>query len=153
MGVERKNGITMSNALEKFIESEIPEDVIWKDKMIELVTKAFNLAEMLQLHDKQVQDCEFRVYGISKSLLDKDLVHEDRYPKTDEEWVDLAENFGYISTLNTFIDNVNNGVVAKDYPHLQFRVVPVGYYRKTADCPREVDIVPTNKLHYIIRGE
>ena len=139
----------MSNALEKFIESEIPEDVIWKDKMIELVTKAFNLAEMLQLHDKQVQDCEFRVYGISNTIgLEKDVVN-----MSDEEWVDLAENFGYISTLNTFIDNVNNGVVAKDYPHLQFRVVPVGYYRKTADCPREVDIVPTNKLHYIIRGE
>jgi hypothetical protein len=141
----------MSNALEKFIESEISEDVISKDKMIELVTKAFNLAEMLQLHDKQVQDCEFRVYGISKNLVDKDLIAEDRYPKTDEEWVSKAENFGYISTLNTFIDNVNNGVVAKDYPHLQFRVVPVGYYRKTANSPKEVDIVPTNKLNYIIR--
>jgi hypothetical protein len=143
----------MSNALEKFIESEISEDVISKDKMIELVTKAFNLAEMLQLHDKQVQDCEFRVYGISKNLVDKDLIAEDRYPKTDEEWVSKAENFGYISTLNTFIDNVNNGVVAKDYPHLQFRVVPVGYYRKTANSPKEVDIVPTNKLNYIIRDK
>ena len=149
MGIEREYGITMSNALEKFIESEIPEDVIWKDKMIELVTKAFNLAEMLQLHDKQVQDCEFRVYGISNTIgLEKDVVN-----MSDEEWVDLAEQFGYISTLNTFIDNVNNGVVAKDYPHLQFRVIPVGYYRKTANSPKEVDIVPTNKLHYIIRGK
>ena len=147
MGVERKNGITMSNALEKFIESEIPEDVIWKDKMIELVTKAFNLAEMLQLHDKQIQDCEFRVYGISNTIgLEKDVVN-----MSDEEWVDLAENFGYISTLNTFIDNVNNGVVAKDYPHLQFRVVPVGYYRKTADSPKEVDVVPKKSIKYIIR--
>jgi len=148
MGVERKNGITMSNALEKFIESEIPEDVIWKDKMIELVTKAFNLAEMLELHDKQIQDCEFRVYGISNTIgLEKDVVN-----MSDEEWVDLAENFGYISTLNTFIHNVNKGIIAQDHSNLQFRVVPVGYYRKTADCPREVDIVPTNKLHYIIRG-
>ena len=147
MGVERKNGITMSNALEKFIESEIPENVIWKDKMIELVTKAFNLAEMLQLHDKQIQDCEFRVYGISNTIgLEKDVVN-----MSDEEWVDLAENFGYISTLNTFIDNVNNGVVAKDYPHLQFRVVPVGYYRKTADSPKEVDVVPKKSIKYIIR--
>jgi len=147
MGVERKNGITMSNALEKFIESEIPEDVIWKDKMIELVTKAFNLAEMLQLHDKQIQDCEFRVYGISNTIgLEKDVVN-----MSDEEWVDLAEQFGYISTLNTFIDNVNNGVVAKDYPHLQFRVVPVGYYRKTANSPREVDVVPKKSIKYIIR--
>ena len=147
MGVERKNGITMSNALEKFIESEIPEDVIWKDKMIELVTKAFNLAEMLQLHDKQIQDCEFRVYGISNTIgLEKDVVN-----MSDEEWVDLAENFGYISTLNTFIDNVNNGVVAEDYPHLQFRVIPVGYYRKTADSPKEVDVVPKKSIKYIIR--
>ena len=147
MGVERKNGITMSNALKKFLESEIPEDVIWKDKMIELVTKAFNLAEMLELHDKQIQDCEFRVYGISNTIgLEKDVVN-----MSDEEWVDLAENFGYISTLNTFIDNVNNGVVAKDYPHLQFRVVPVGYYRKTADSPKEVDVVPKKSIKYIIR--
>ena len=148
MGVERKNGITMSNALEKFIESEIPEDVIWKDKMIELVTKAFNLAEMLELHDKQIQDCEFRVYGISNTISSQDL-----NTMSDEEWVDEAEQFGYISTLNTFIHNVNKGIIAKDHSNLQFRVVPVGYYRKTADCPREVDIVPTNKLHYIIRGE
>ena len=147
MGVEREYGITMSNALKKFLESEIPEDVIWKDKMIELVTKAFNLAEMLQLHDKQIQDCEFRVYGISNTIgLEKDVVN-----MSDEEWVDLAENFGYISTLNTFIDNVNNGVVAKDYPHLQFRVVPVGYYRKTADSPKEVDVVPKKSIKYIIR--
>ena len=139
----------MSNALEKFIESEIPEDVIWKDKMIELVTKAFNLAEMLQLHDKQVHDCEFRVYGISNTIgLQEDVVH-----MPDEEWVEEAEQFGYISTLDTFMGNVNKGIVAKDYPHLQFRVIPVGYYRKTADSPKEVDIVPTNKLHYIIRGE
>jgi len=147
MGVERKNGITMSNALEKFIESEIPEDVIWKDKMIELVTKAFNLAEMLELHDKQIQDCEFRVYGISNTISSQDL-----NTMSDEEWVDEAEQFGYISTLNTFIHNVNKGIIAQDHSNLQFRVVPVGYYRKTADCPREVDIVPTNKLHYIIRG-
>jgi len=147
MGVEREYGITMSNALKKFLESEIPEDVIWKDKMIELVTKAFNLAEMLQLHDKQIQDCEFRVYGISNTIgLEKDVVN-----MSDEEWVDLAEQFGYISTLNTFIDNVNNGVVAKDYPHLQFRVVPVGYYRKTANSPREVDVVPKKSIKYIIR--
>ena len=141
----------MSNALEKFIESEIPEDVISKDKMIELVTKAFNLAEMLQLHDKQVQDCEFRVYGISKNLADKDLIAEDRYPKTDEEWVSKAENFGYISTLDTFIDNVNSGMVAKDFPHLQFKVIAIGKYKEETTEEMIVDIVPTNKLHYIIR--
>ena len=141
----------MSNALEKFIESEIPEDVIWKDKMIELVTKAFNLAEMLQLHDKQIQDCEFRVYGISKNLVDKDLIAEDRYPKTDEEWVSKAENFGYISTLDTFIDNVNSGMVAKDFPHLQFKVIAIGKYTEKTTEEKVVDIIPTNKLHYIIR--
>ena len=141
----------MSNALEKFIESEVPDlvgvDVVWKDKMIELVTKAFNLAEDLQLHDKQVKDCEFRVYGILNSTgLEKDVDN-----MSDEEWVELAEQFGYISTLDTFIYNVNKGNVEKNYPHLQFRVVPVGYYRKYADSPKEVDIVPKNKLQYIIR--
>jgi len=146
MGVERKNGITMSNALEKFIESEIPEDVIWKDKMIELVTKAFNLAEMLELHDKQIQDCEFRVYGISNTISSQDL-----NTMSDEEWVDEAEQFGYISTLNTFIHNVNKGIIAKDHSNLQFRVVPVGYYRKTANSPKEVDIVPKKSIKYIIR--
>ena len=146
MGVERKNGITMSNALEKFIESEIPEDVIWKDKMIELVTKAFNLAEMLELHDKQIQDCEFRVYGISNTISSQDL-----NTMSDEEWVDEAENFGYISTLNTFIHNVNKGIIAKDHSNLQFRVVPVGYYRKTVNSPKEVDIVPKKSIKYIIR--
>jgi len=146
MGVERKNGITMSNALEKFIESEIPEDVIWKDKMIELVTKAFNLAEMLELHDKQIQDCEFRVYGISNTISSQDL-----NTMSDEEWVDEAENFGYISTLNTFIHNVNKGIIAKDHSNLQFRVVPVGYYRKTANSPKEVDVVPKKSIKYIIR--
>ena len=141
----------MSNALEKFIESEIPDlvgvDVVWKDKMIDLVTKAFKLAEMLELHDKQVKDCEFRVYGISNTIgLEKDVDN-----MSDEEWVELAEQFGYISTLDTFIYNVNKGNVEKNYPHLQFRVVPVGYYRKYADSPKEVDIVPKNKLQYIIR--
>lgn len=138
----------MSNALEKFIESEVPDlvgvDVVWKDKMIELVTKAFNLAEDLQLHDKQVKDCEFRVYGISATKEKTDNI-------SDEDWVSEAEDFGYISTLDTFIYNVNKGNVARDYPHLEFRVVPVGYYRKYADSPKEVDIVPKNKLKYIIR--
>ena len=147
MGVEREYGITMSNALKKFLESEIPEDVIWKDKMIELVTKAFNLAEMLELHDKQIQDCEFRVYGISNTIgLEKDVVN-----MSDEEWVDLAEQFGYISTLDTFMHNVNKGIVAKDYPHLQFKVIAIGKYTEKTTQEKIVDIVPTNKLHYIIR--
>ena len=138
----------MSNALEKFIESEVPDlvgvDVVWKDKMIDLVTKAFKLAEDLQLHDKQVKDCEFRVYGILNSEEDVDNM-------SDDEWVEIAEDFGYISTLDTFIYNVNKGNVATDYSELIFRVVPVGYYRKYADSPKEVDIVPKNKLQYIIR--
>ena len=132
----------MSNALEKFIESEVPDlvgvDVVWKDKMIELVTKAFNLAEDLQLHDKQVKDCEFRVYGILNSEEDVDNM-------SDDEWVEIAEDFGYISTLDTFIYNVNKGNVARDYSHLEFRVIAFGYHDK------EVDIVPKNKLQYIIR--
>ncbi len=149
MGVERKNGITMSNALEKFIESEIPEDVIWKDKMIELVTKAFNLAEMLELHDKQIQDCEFRVYGLYHST---HYLNEEAWDNmTDEEWVEEAEKNGYISTLNTFMYNVNKGIVAKDYSNIRFRVIPVGYYRKTADSPKEVDVVPKKSIKYIIR--
>ena len=99
--------------------------------------------------NREIEDYELRVYGISNTIgLEKDVVN-----MSDDEWVDLAEQFGYISTLNTFIDNVNNGVVAKDYPHLQFRVVPVGYYRKTANSPKEVDIIPTNKLNYIIRDK
>ena len=134
----------MSNALEKFIESEVPDlvgvDVVWKDKMIDLVTKAFKLAEDLQLHDKQVRDCEFRVYGISNTIgLEKDVDN-----MSDEEWVELAEQFGYISTLDTFIYNVNKGNVARDYSHLEFRVIAFGYHDK------EVDIVPSNKLNYII---
>lgn len=97
--------------------------------------------------NREIEDYELRVYGISNTIgLQEDVVH-----MPDEEWVEEAEQFGYISTLNTFIDNVNNGVVAKDYPHLQFRVVPVGYYRKTANSPREVDVVPKKSIKYIIR--
>ena len=82
-----------------------------------------------------------------------DITSLENQDITDEEWVEEAEQFGYISTLDTFIHNINSGMVAKDYPHLQFRVVPVGYYRKTANSPKEVDIIPTNKLNYIIRDK
>ena len=101
--------------------------------------------------NREIEDYELRVYGISKNLADKDLIAEDRYPKTDEEWVSKAENFGYISTLNTFIDNVNSGMVAKDFPHLQFKVIAIGKYKEETTEEMIVDIVPTNKLHYIIR--
>ena len=101
--------------------------------------------------NREIEDYELRVYGISKNLVDKDLIAEDRYPKTDEEWVSKAENFGYISTLDTFIDNVNSGMVAKDFPHLQFKVIAIGKYTEKTTQEKIVDIVPTNKLHYIIR--
>ena len=64
---------------------------------------------------------------------------------SDDEWVDLAEEFGYISTLDTFMHNVNKGVIATDYSELIFRVIPFGYHNQ------QVDIVPSNKLHYMIR--
>ena len=92
----------------------------------------------------EVRDYELRVYGISVTEANSDSI-------SDDEWVDRAEELGYISTLDTFIYNVNKGNVATDYSELIFRVVPVGYYRKYADSPKEVDIVPKNKLQYIIR--
>ena len=64
---------------------------------------------------------------------------------SDEEWVEEAENVGYISNLETFIDNVNKGKIYNDYAHLFFRVIPIGYYNQ------QVDIVPKNKLQYMIR--
>ena len=86
-------------------------------------------------------------YGfLSRQGLDKDVVN-----MSDEEWVDLAEQFGYISTLDTFMHNVNKGIVAKDYPHLQFKVIAIGKYKEETTEEMIVDIVPTNKLHYIIR--
>ena len=136
------------NKLNDFIKENIPDDVLWKDKMIELVTEAYQLDR-----DNEIEDYELRVYGISKNLVDKDLIAEDRYPKTDEDWVNKAENFGYISTLDTFMDNVNSGVVAKDFPHLQFKVIAIGKYKKETTEETVVDIIPTNKLHYIIRDK
>ena len=97
--------------------------------------------------NREIEDYELRVYGISNTIgLDKDVVN-----MSDEEWVDLAEQFGYISTLDTFMDNVNKGIVAKDYPHLQFKVIAIGKYKEETTEEMIVDIVPTNKLHYIIR--
>ena len=99
--------------------------------------------------NREIEDYELRVYGISNTIgLEKDVVN-----MSDDEWVDLAEQFGYISTLNTFIDNVNNGVVAKDYPHLKFKVIAIGKYKKETTEEIVVDIIPTNKLHYIIRDK
>ena len=97
--------------------------------------------------NREIEDYELRVYGISNTIgLDKDVVN-----MSDEEWVDLAEQFGYISTLDTFIHNINSGMVAKDYPHLQFKVIAIGKYKEETTEEMIVDIVPTNKLHYIIR--
>ena len=97
--------------------------------------------------NREIEDYELRVYGISNTIgLEKDVVN-----MPDDEWVDLAEQFGYISTLDTFMDNVNSGVVAKDFPHLQFKVIAIGKYKKETTEETVVDIVPTNKLHYIIR--
>tara|TARA_A100001201_G_scaffold134993_1_gene122983 strand:+ start:562 stop:846 length:285 start_codon:yes stop_codon:yes gene_type:complete len=91
----------------------------------------------------EVRDYELRVYGISKMT---ELIYEKEIPDiSDEEWVEEAENIGYISTLETFIDNVNNGKIYNDYAHLFFRVIPIGYY------DQKVDIVPKNKLQYMIR--
>ena len=99
--------------------------------------------------NREIEDYELRVYGISNTVgLDKDVVN-----MSDEEWVDLAEQFGYISTLDTFMDNVNKGIVAKDFPHLQFRVIAIGKYKEETTEEMIVDIVPTNKLHYIIRDK
>ena len=97
--------------------------------------------------NREIEDYELRVYGISNTIgLDKDVVN-----MSDEEWVDLAEQFGYISTLDTFMHNVNKGIVAKDYHHLQFKVIAIGKYKEETTEEMIVDIVPTNKLHYIIR--
>ena len=99
--------------------------------------------------NREIEDYELRVYGISNTVgLDKDVVN-----MSDEEWVDLAEQFGYISTLDTFMDNVNKGIVAKDFPHLQFKVIAIGKYKEETTEEMIVDIVPTNKLHYIIRDK
>ena len=89
---------------------------------------------------KEVRDYELRVYGISNTIGSQDL-----NTMSDDEWVDLAEEFGYISTLDTFIYNVNKGKMCNDYAHLFFRVIPIGYYNQ------QVDIVPKNKLQYMIR--
>tara|TARA_R100001198_G_C5226045_1_gene206632 strand:+ start:519 stop:797 length:279 start_codon:yes stop_codon:yes gene_type:complete len=89
----------------------------------------------------EVRDYELRVYGISNTIgLEKDIDN-----MSDDEWVDLAEEFGYISTLDTFMYNVNKGVIATDYSEFIFRVIPFGYHNQ------QVDIVPSNKLHYMIR--
>ena len=99
--------------------------------------------------NREIEDYELRVYGISNTIgLEKDVVN-----MPDDEWVDLAEQFGYISTLDTFMDNVNSGVVAKDFPHLQFKVIAIGKYKKETTEETVVDIIPTNKLHYIIRDK
>ena len=91
----------------------------------------------------EVRDYELRVYGISKMT---ELIYEKKIlDMSDEEWVEEAENVGYISTLETFIDNVNKGKIYNDYAHLFFRVIPIGYYNQ------QVDIVPKNKLQYMIR--
>jgi len=99
--------------------------------------------------NREIEDYELRVYGISNTIgLQEDVVH-----MPDEEWVEEAEQFGYISTLDTFMDNVNSGVVAKDFPHLQFKVIAIGKYKKETTEETVVDIIPTNKLHYIIRDK
>jgi hypothetical protein len=88
----------------------------------------------------EIRDYELRVYGISNTIGSQDL-----NTMSDDEWVDLAEEFGYISTLDTFMHNVNKGVIATDYSELIFRVIPFGYHNQ------QVDIVPKNKLQYMIR--
>ena len=132
------------NKLDDFIKENIPNDVVWKDKMVELVTKVYQLNR-----DEEIEDYELRVYGISNTIgLDKDVVN-----MSDEEWVEEAEQFGYISTLDTFMGNVNKGIVAKDYPHLQFKVIAIGKYKEEITQEKIVDIIPNNKLHYIIRDK
>ena len=97
--------------------------------------------------NREIEDYDLRVYGISNTIgVEKDVVN-----MPDVEWVDLAEQFGYISTLDTFMHNVNKGIVAKDFPHLQIKVIAIGKYKKETTEETVVDIVPTNKLHYIIR--
>ena len=132
------------NKLDDFIKENIPNDVVWKDKMVELVTKAYQLNR-----DEEIEDYELRVYGISNTVgLQEDVVH-----MPDEEWVEEAEQFGYISTLDTFMGNVNKGIVAKDYPHLHFKVIAIGKYKEEITQEKIVDIIPNNKLHYIIRDK
>jgi hypothetical protein len=96
--------------------------------------------------EKEVRDLEYRVYGICR----KDNFTEECDGKqdkdiTDEEWVNETEHIGIIMTLNTFIDNINNKLKVLCLDNYKYRVIPVGYFNK------EVDIVPKNKLHYIIR--
>ena len=97
--------------------------------------------------NREIEDYELRVYGISNTIgLYKDVVN-----MSDEEWLEEAEQFGYISTLDTFMHNVNKGIVAKDYPHLQFKVIAIGKYKEETTQEKIVDIIPNDKLHYIIR--
>ena len=80
-----------------------------------------------------------------------DITSLENQDITDEEWVEEAEQFGYISTIDTIIHYINSGMVAKDFPHLQFKVIAIGKYTEKTTQEKIVDIVPTNKLHYIIR--
>ena len=90
----------------------------------------------------EIRDYELRVYGISKMT---ELYSEKKIlDMSDEEWVEEAENVGYISTLETFIDNVNKGKMCNDYTHLFFRVIPIGFFNQ------QNDILPKNKFHYMI---
>ena len=87
--------------------------------------------------NREIEDYELRVYGISNTIgLQEDVVH-----MPDEEWVEEAEQFGYISTLDTFMHNVNKGIVAKDYPHLQFKVIAIG---------KQIDDIIVEKMTEII---
>ena len=108
--------------------------------------------------NREIEDYELRVYGISETYIKKrddlvDITSLENQDITDEEWVEEAEQFGYISTLDTFIHNINSGMVAKDYPHLKFKVIAIGKYKKETTEETVVDIIPTNKLHYIIRDK
>ena len=106
--------------------------------------------------NREIEDYELRVYGISETYIKKrddlvDITSLENQDITDEEWVEEAEQFGYSSTLDTFIHNINSGMVAKDYPHLKFKFIAIGKYKEETTEEMIVDIVPTNKLHYIIR--
>ena len=61
--------------------------------------------------NREIEDYELRVYGISETYIKKrddlvDITSLENQDITDEEWVEEAEQFGYISTLDTFIHNI-----------------------------------------------
>jgi hypothetical protein len=94
----------------------------------------------------EIRDFEIRVYGIC--LKDNFTEACDGKPDneiSDDDWVEEAEHIGYISTLDTFIKDVNNCSTYINPTVFRYRAIPFGYFDK------QVDVIPKDKLQYIIR--